>query len=599
MRVTSTRWDVSSLAGSAAGRRGVAAATEDSLLATIVDDRFTVEQVFRATSPQRRGVEPLPPLDITIPAEPDALYVLAVRHEGSGALSFHGPVTPPARRGIAAPATLVVFEVEIHDVPDETARRSILTKAVKGIVLKAVGALADATVPLVGSAVEELIWKKKNLTRGWLQVTPQTLGNGQLQPADFNVIGAPSERCLLLLHGTFSNAAAAYNSLATTKTASGQDFFSAVAPIYGNRIFAFNHFTFSQTPQQNAQDLIDALPKEATFDVITHSRGGLVLRNLVERSSVLGPKAGNFHIGKTILVASPNEGTPLATADRFDELISWWANILELFPENPFSTTAEYIGEALKFIARHVVDALPGLESMDEKGQQIATIQLPPGPPAGVYSALVSNYQPTGNVAARILDLGIDGIFGVANDLVVPTEGGWKTDQHSTWVSGSQIGCYGLNVSAATEKLGVMHTNFFAQPETVAFLLNTLQGLSTGLQPVDPDVQLPFGLRRSAAINAMLAATGEAPPLSAPALLTEPAKSLSTFLPSSPETGDVLQLFLISSEGHVPPSAPKPEFRTALLLAMYRNARVVETIFLRGRKKLSGAGADEDAAYRE
>jgi hypothetical protein len=57
--------------------------------------------------------------------------------------------------------------------------------------------------------------------------------------------------CLLFLHGTFSNAAGAFQTLAATRAASGRDFFSAVAPIYGNRIYAFNHFTVSQTPEKN------------------------------------------------------------------------------------------------------------------------------------------------------------------------------------------------------------------------------------------------------------------------------------------------------------------------------------------------------------
>ena len=55
------------------------------------------------------------------------------------------------------------------------------------------------------------------------------------------------------------------------------DLFSALAPFYGNRIYAFNHFTVSETPEKNAEDLLAGLPKQATFDVVTRSRGGLVL----------------------------------------------------------------------------------------------------------------------------------------------------------------------------------------------------------------------------------------------------------------------------------------------------------------------------------
>jgi len=227
-----------------------------------VGDRFELSHTFRATSPQRRGVEALPPLDVTVPVTPGIAYLLAVRHEASGAISFHAPKPAPPRRGVEPLPETLTFEVEFTDTPDPTTR-SLLNpiKAVKGVVLKAVGKLADLAVPVIGAELEDLLWKRKNLPRAWLKVTPESLKSGNLEPADFNVIAKPSDRCLLLLHGTFSNTAGAFNGLVTTRSKTGQNFFSAVQPLYGDRIFAFNHFTASQTPEQNAIDLIAGLPK--------------------------------------------------------------------------------------------------------------------------------------------------------------------------------------------------------------------------------------------------------------------------------------------------------------------------------------------------
>ncbi|HYX54359.1 MAG TPA: CHAT domain-containing protein [Candidatus Limnocylindrales bacterium] len=593
--VVSIRWQLDSVSAPPPGRRSVASATVDTHLARVVGDRFEVEKEFRATSPQRRGAEPLPPMDVTIPAEPGAVYLLAVRQEGSGALSFHAPKAQPERRGIATGATqsTVTFEVQFAEDVNEGVRRSIISKVVKAVVLKAVGKFADLTVPWIGSKVEEFIWNKKGLQRGWLQVTPDTLKSGNLQPADFSKIANTTDRCLLLLHGTFSNAAGAFQGLTNTKGAGARDFFSALTPVYGDRIFAFNHFTVSQTPEQNAQDLISTLPKQAKFDVITHSRGGLVLRNLVERQAALGATASNFQLGKAVLVASPNIGTQLATADRFESLISWWTNILELFPENPFSTTIEYIGEALNFIARHVVDALPGLESMDMAGSQISTLNQPPGPPVEAYSTICSNYQPKGSVLARMLDLGIDGIFGTANDLVVPTTGAWKTDAHADWVAANRIGCFGLNLASASAAGGVIHTTYFSQPETVDFLANTLLGQSLGLAVVDLDANPPFFLRRSVAdaiaANRVAAVSSVAEPLPT-------SRESQGFLPTAlNEADNILQLFLISPDDHLPADAAKlTKGRTAILLATYRNARVVETIYLRRPKKLKATKNEGD-----
>ena len=107
---------------------------------------------------------------------------------------------------------------------------------------------------------------------------------------------ADGKPTLVLIHGTFSNAASAYRSLAHST------FFDDVAPLYGDRIFAFDHFSVSRTPAENAELLLKGLPdKPFTFDVITHSRGGLVLRHLVERSSAFGPLSSRFSLGRAVL----------------------------------------------------------------------------------------------------------------------------------------------------------------------------------------------------------------------------------------------------------------------------------------------------------
>ena len=112
--------------------------------------------------------------------------------------------------------------------------------------------------------------------------------------------------------------------------------------------------------------LLEGLPEQSTtFDVITHSRGGLVLRNLVERAGEFGAATRRFKLGRAVLVASPNEGTPLATPKRWDEPIGWIANLLELFPENPFTTGADFVANGLVWLANHASGDLPGLRSMD------------------------------------------------------------------------------------------------------------------------------------------------------------------------------------------------------------------------------------------
>jgi CHAT domain-containing protein len=351
-------------------------------------------------------------------------------------------------------------------------------------VVKVKDAVVDAAVgaamPLLARAVETLVWKEKGLHEGWLKVSEAGLKAKSLPAGK----PASTERSLLFIHGTFSNAAAAFVSLAQS------DFFAQVAPIYGDRIFAFDHFSLSRTPEENARMLLEGLPnKPFTFDVITHSRGGLVLRNLVERSKTFGPLSDRFRIGRVVLVASPNEGTPLATPRRFEDTIGWIANLLELFPDHPFTTGPAFVANGIVWLARHITGDLPGLAAMNGDGDMIQELQQPPGPPPDRYSALVANCNPTGKLA-RLLDIGLDQFFGSANDLVVPSEGGWRIDRSgSKFIPGARIGCFGQGGNLPGES--VTHVNIFAQPGAPPFLLKALAGTAQPLTPMDPAVSLP------------------------------------------------------------------------------------------------------------
>jgi hypothetical protein len=82
-------------------------------------------------------------------------------------------------------------------------------------------------------------------------------------------------------------------------------------------VIGFNHHTLTKSVPQNAVDFFSGMPPgNYQFDVISHSRGGLLARALKELTSVeLGqlidpvwtPPAGvNVQIGKIVLVGTPN-----------------------------------------------------------------------------------------------------------------------------------------------------------------------------------------------------------------------------------------------------------------------------------------------------
>lgn len=450
----------------------------------------------------RRGAA-APQLGLEVDVKPGEASVVAIRH-ASGALTFHESIERGARsRGTgtrrAAAGGVDRYRIHVRQVSSSaTGRRGGLTKIIKVVVLKVTKAALDKVVgramALLAAKVEADAWSKRGIREGWFQVSVVG-GLLKLTP------GAPSpgQRSLLLVHGTFSDAASAFGSLASS------DFFDRIRPIYGDRVFAFNHFSVSRTPVENATMLVAGLKAgRYSLDAITHSRGGLVLRALAEQRDQLKSPGVTVDIGHAVLVASPNDGTPLATPNRWDETIGWLANLLELFPDNPFTTAAEFISDAIVWLAAHLAKDLPGLRSMDGAGDLVATLQLPPGPPAGVYSALVSNFHPSDAIFARAIDVGVDTFFASANDLVVPSEGGWRVDRDGTaHIPGNRIGCFGPGGNlAATGGAQVHHLNFFQQSSTVDFLASALAGHSQGRPSIDIAAPLPnrsLGRRRAIA----------------------------------------------------------------------------------------------------
>ena len=225
--------------------------------------------------------------------------------------------------------------------------------------------------------------------------------------------------------------------------------------------------------------------------MITHSRGGLVLRTLAERSTAFGRLAKRFELGRAVLVASPNEEERRSQLPSGGEdTVGWMANLLELFPDNPFTLGAEFVAHGIVWIARHASGDVPGLHSMDGDGDLIAELQQPPGPPPESYSALVANYDPKDEVLMRMIDTGVDQFFASANDLSGPVGGRLAhRSRGSSFIPGTRIGCFGPGGNLHADS--VTHIAFFSQPAAVDFLVTALAGKEQPLAPVDPARSLP------------------------------------------------------------------------------------------------------------
>ncbi|AOZ01603.1 hypothetical protein BKK81_19620 [Cupriavidus sp. USMAHM13] len=247
---------------------------------------------------------------------------------------------------------------------------------------------------------------------------------------------------------------------------------------YNGNVFAYDHWTISKTPLENARELLSRIPTDADWavDIVCHSRGGLIVRSLLanpgdatldseELNEIASDRTGRISsVGKVIFVAAANQGSPLADPDKIKDFLNIAALIAT---RSPCFALGVVIG-----LARALVAAAFDLPSI----RQLATT-----------SDLVKDLNDIGTLMSA------DGVFGVRadfdcsksvlletgvlldrllmavdNDLVVPYDG--VASPHPA-IESTSILAFGT----PTEKQGkVWHTQFFDQPETHAFLCKQL-----------------------------------------------------------------------------------------------------------------------------
>jgi CHAT domain len=512
------------------------------------------------------SVEAVATLTITRSAPPRAHLVMAVRHP-SGALTFHAP--RPARGGRAA------FRADVgRGAPGPS--RGIVGGVLVYFLKVAWRALAGTKPQELAETIEAKWWDRRRRTmglrRGFVEVTKAGLASGRGLPGatDLAAALAPGRRTLLLLHGILSNAENAFAGLAATAGVNG-GFFEQIAGRY-DHVLAFNHLTVSRTPEESARELLRALPEgTSVFDVVTHSRGGAVLRNLVERADALGVPGRAFRLGRAVLVASPNEGSPLARPEKLSTFLSLVANLADLFA-GPFAFGVEFVADFLGWLLAEA-EAIPGVAALAPGSPAVRALQRPPGPPEGAYAALVSNYEPDAGLLARFLDIGADAVFAGANDLVVPTEGGWRVDARPDWIPGERVGCFGQGGNLADLGAGaVHHVTFFRHPRTIDLVCAGLAGsLGAPLLPAPQDIDavLPeAGALAGAAFRAGAPIRESRHEARASAAIRRAASPAVSF--PHPAERDVFHLLVLSAG------------ETGQLLAMYGNACVLEPFPTKG-----------------
>lgn len=415
-------WTLVDLPLGAPRRRSAMVEMSDPLMGALADAGLEPVRRFEArpSAPQRRAATPAP-LRLHTDASADDALVLMLRHP-SGAVTFHAPQAAPVLRGRRSVVATLQFEALLRPLPPT--RRGLLpsgfSDAVIGYVLRFVGKRVQPLIGKLVAAWEKREWRSRGLSEGLMRV----VGNGSafaLQPAKPEASVLAAGPSLLLLHGTFSDTRGSFGKLAAN------GFLDQARARYGERIYAFEHYSVSKSLDDNLSMLRAALPAgEHAFDLVGYSRGALLARLLNEQAG--RPEAGQatISLGQAVLVTGPHCGTPLARPERLAEAVGWLTNVLEWLPDHPLTHALSWIAEAVSWLAQRAIGSAPGLQDMNAGEATIRMLQQAGRNPDPRYAAVVADYEPDAGLAARLLDVAVDGYFGEANDLVVPTQGAWQ-----------------------------------------------------------------------------------------------------------------------------------------------------------------------------
>jgi len=401
-------------------------------------------------------------IEITVPAPPEEHGQVLLARDEAGVASWHipQPATNQNVRGRETRTYVIPRNVPVLPL-DVATTRGLLGSLGRKVLHVLVFPLLD---PILGRVGDYFVgkWELHNRPYAIRSLTP---GNYK------RLVGEPitaqgwtslaAGKALLFIHGTFSRSSSGFGDL-------DQATMLALYQRYGGRVFAFDHPTMVDDPAANVDRLLADVPDgtSPTVDIICHSRGGLVARELARRGEPVT-------VDRIVFVAAPNAGTVLSDPDHMGDFIDSYTNILSFFPENGITDILEAVISLLKQFAVATLAGLKGLEAMVPGGPFLDALDsaIPSNPR---YFALTSNFVPStgASVTIKAADLVIDAVFRPSdNDLVVPTDGVYQF--------GPKLGGFGptpqarLHIFAPPEEAPI-HTRFFAEAATRQKILEWL-----------------------------------------------------------------------------------------------------------------------------
>ncbi|ATE61525.1 DUF7379 domain-containing protein [Thauera sinica] len=163
---------------------------------------------------------------------------------------------------------------------------------------------------------------------------------------------------LLFLHGTASSSEGSFGKLWDPANAAGEKARTRLLQVYGERVFAFEHRTLTESPIENALALAESLPKGTQLHLASHSRGGLV--------------------GELLCLAGSGSAAELLTAEMLEAVFRTDRTIAPQLGLSPLDADEEKArDEAYRKDGARLVKLLKTLRSRDIAVQRFVRVACP------------------------------------------------------------------------------------------------------------------------------------------------------------------------------------------------------------------------------
>lgn len=308
---------------------------------------------------------------------------------------------------------------------------------------------------------------------------------------------------LIFLHGTASSTTGSFGGLWTSQ---GGVHARAIFAQYGNRVLAWQHRTLSQSPIENALELVTELerllPAGSELHLVSHSRGGMI-GELLARAQSRGAApftpddialfAGDarsrdrealsalsaalqrtaFRVTRFVRVACPARGTTLAD-ERLDRYLSLLINLAGLagLAGNPvFEGLTTLLAGVLK--KRADPHTMPGIEAMMPSSPLVRLLNDPNRETTADLHVLGGDLAGSG-VFGRLKALATDFYYRDDHDVVVNTVamfgGTRRTGGVRYWIdTGDQV----------------THFHYFSCSDTARRLVAALKGIDADFRQLN------------------------------------------------------------------------------------------------------------------